>query len=99
MRRPPTSASTRARLRYRLPREASCEADDLRLYHLDIAGMDAAERWGEGARVIMALARLAPAGDLTIMRRGVPCSARAWLLERLRLLDVDRPATGALPRG
>jgi hypothetical protein len=79
------------RLRYRLPVEATSEADDRRLDHLDIADMSAAERWTEGVRLSVALASLAPTYDPVIMRRGVPCSARAWLLERLRLLDA-RPS-------
>jgi hypothetical protein len=87
--------TVRARLCYRLPVEASSEEDDRRLDHLDLEGMNAAECWAETHRVAHALAALAPTYDPTVMRRGVPCSGRGWLLNRLRLLGARAPAAGA----
>jgi hypothetical protein len=82
------ATSIRARLRYHLPVEASCEADDLRLDHRDIPAMSGGERWVEAKRVTSCLVALAE-HDCLIMRRGTPLSGRAWLFERLRHLGAS----------
>jgi hypothetical protein len=64
---------------YRVPVLASSDADDLRLIHADLAALADDDLDHEGVRVTVALAR--------VDRRDPD---RAWLLERLRLVERER---------